>query len=577
MLSRVLLGLLLVLGSVNLAAAQASFVQVEARPTLNQAEDRVRAYASALPDVVGFRMRSGWYAMALGPYTEAEARRRLSALRNAGVIPPDSYLTSRTAYVQQFWPAGGSAALAPAPETQPVPVPQSPETTQPATPTVPVVVDLEETPREARASERLLTRGERVELQRLLQWYGFYTARLDGAFGRGTRASMAAWQTANGHDATGVLTTRQRSELAQNYSQALAELGLGDFIDRKAGISITMPTGLVEFEKYDPPFVHFKSKEDSDIRVLLISQYGDAATLGGLYEIMQSLEIVPFEGPREKRSKSFLLTGQNDKIHSHTEAFLEDAQIHGFTLIYPPQKAEEMARVIDIMRDSYKSLGTALDPADVVGSQSVDLLAGLELRKPSVSGSGFFVDSSGRVLTSASAVDSCERVTLDGDYDARVVAKNARFALLEPEQTLVPIGTAQVSTNAARLRADVAVSGYSYGGALSASTLTYGNVEDVKAFDGDASLTRLSIGALQGDVGGPVLDATGAVAGMLLPRDNGNRTLPQNVHYAANASAITDFLTTHSISARSSDRDTPVEADELVLRAADMTVLINCW
>ncbi|MEP5758607.1 MAG: peptidoglycan-binding protein [Litoreibacter sp.] len=565
MMRRILLRLLFILGSVQLASAQSTFVQVEARPTLAQAEDRARAYASALPDVVGFSLRSGWYALALGPYTEAEAQRRLANLKAAGIIPSDSYLTDQVRYRQQFWPAGGSAAI----------VPPQPATVLPNAPTPVVVID--ETPREARAAERLLSREERIELQRLLQWFGFYNASLDGAFGPGTRGSMAAWQTANNFEVTGILTTKQRAQLAQSYTEALAAMGLGDLVDRKAGISITMPIELVEFEKYDPPFVHFAPKDNSDIRVLLISQNGDAATLGGLYEIMQTLEIVPLTGTREKKSNSFVLTGQNSEILSHTEAFLDGGLIHGFTLIYPPQKAENMARVINIMRDSYKSLGTALDANDSAGTQSVDLLAGLELRKPTISRSGFYLDDAGRVLTVASAVQSCERVTLDDDYEARVIAQDDRFALLEPNEALVPIGTAQLSTSSARLRADVAVSGYSFGGALTGSTLTYGNVEDVKALDGDASVLRLSVETLEGDIGGPILTTNGAVAGILLPLEKSARALPQDVHYAANTTAISTFLSNHDITPRNAQSDATVDADELVLRASDMTVLVSCW
>ena len=74
----------------------------------------------------------------------------------------------------------------------------------------------EETRREAQRSEQTLTRDERMELQRALQWFGFYDAAIDGDFGRGTRNSMAAWQTAAGvGDVTGILTTRQRSRLME--------------------------------------------------------------------------------------------------------------------------------------------------------------------------------------------------------------------------------------------------------------------------------------------------------------------------------------------------------------------------
>jgi peptidoglycan hydrolase-like protein with peptidoglycan-binding domain len=545
---------------------QSTYVQVEAHPTLSKAEERARAYGGALSDVNGFRLRSGWYALALGPYTEIEAQRRLANLRASGVIPSDSYLSDTRPYGRKFWPIGGATNVQPA-----TPTPAEPEVT-------PEPVDLDETPREARASERLMSREQRVELQRLLQWFGFYTAALDGAYGRGTRASMSAWQDANGYEATGVMTSKQRAAIADDYADALKAMGLGDVIDTKAGISITMPAELVQFAKYDPPFVHYEPKDNSGIQVLLISQYGDRDTLFGLYEIMQTLEIVPFEGERNKKADSFVLTGQNTALHSHTEASLKDGQIHGFTLVYPPSKAEDMQRVIKFMQDSVESLGTALDPA--VGAdaeQSIDLLSGLQLRRPKLSRSGFYVSETGKVITTASAVQSCERLTLDGDFDAQVVASNDRFALVEPLDDLVPLEFAALSTATARLRSDVAVSGYSYQGALAGPTLTYGTLEDLKSLEGDASVQRLSLKSLDGDIGGPVMAPSGAVSGMLLPIETGSRALPEDVKYAVRAAEIATFLSENGTNPKASDNEARIAPEDLVIAASDITVLVSCW
>ena len=547
-------------------AQQNTYVQVEAHPTLTEAEARARNYASALPDVNGFRLRSGWYALALGPYTEAQAQRRLSELRASRIIPGDSYLSDSRPYGRQFWPIAGAQTPQAAPS----------EDVAEQEPVAPVEID--ETPREARASERLLSREERVELQRLLQWFGFYNAELDGAFGRGTRGSMTAWQEANGYEATGVLTTKQRAALAENYRTALAAMGLGDVVDTKAGIAITMPAELVEFEKYDPPFVHYSEKNGSGIQVLLISQYGNQDTLFGLYEIMQTLEIVPFEGERSKRENSFLLTGQNAQLHSHTEAKHENGQIHGWTLVYPPEKAQDMQRVIKIMQDSIEPLGTALDPAGVASTeQSIDLLSGLQLRRPKMSRSGFYVDGNGRVLTTASAIESCERLTLDEDFEAQVVASNDRFALIEPITELTPIGIANLSAIPVRLRSDVAVSGYSFQGALAGPTLTYGTLEDVKSLEGDASVRRLSLKTLDGDIGGPVLDQTGSVSGMLLPLESGSRALPEDVKYAVSSAEIATFLSENGTNPNASESNERIAPEDLVLVASDMTVLVSCW
>lgn len=63
------------------------WVQIEARPTEAEADERARAYAEVFPDVAGYRLSSGWYAIVLGPYGTDVARLRLQDLLEAGMIP----------------------------------------------------------------------------------------------------------------------------------------------------------------------------------------------------------------------------------------------------------------------------------------------------------------------------------------------------------------------------------------------------------------------------------------------------------------------------------------------------------
>jgi hypothetical protein len=66
---------------------------------------------------------------------------------------------------------------------------------------------------------------------------------------------------------------------------------------------------VVEFEKYEYPFAHYGASGDLPARVLLISQKGDRDSLHGLFDIMQTLEIVPQDGPRNRDGDSFVLGG----------------------------------------------------------------------------------------------------------------------------------------------------------------------------------------------------------------------------------------------------------------------------
>ncbi len=206
-------------------AQDAFWVQIESNPTLTAAEASARRYSSAVDSVVGFRLSSGWYAIAAGPYTQADAQAELRRLSSLGLLPRDAYVEGTDRYGPQFWPVGddalarfvpGQAPETPVLSTGPVvEVTDNAAVVEGAAAPTPVVPEPEpeETRREALQSERLLDRPAREELQIALQWFGFYRSGIDGAFGPGTRNSMAAWQTSKGFEPSGVLTTKQRGLL----------------------------------------------------------------------------------------------------------------------------------------------------------------------------------------------------------------------------------------------------------------------------------------------------------------------------------------------------------------------------
>ncbi len=559
------------------ALAQSVWVQIEAKRSLGEAQDRVRDYAGSLNGVNGFAMRSGWYAIALGPFAPDDAELQLLRLRAEGRIPRDSFIADGSDFRQRFWPVGAAVLNAPAV------VPDSPVEETATAPILPSPQPLSgETVAEARDSERRLSGAEREELQVALKWEGFYEGAIDGAIGPGTRTSMAAWQSANGHEPTGVLTSAQRREVVAVYREMLASIGLTRQIDAKAGIEIDLPTAMVGFDRYDPPFAYYEPKGDSGVKVLLISQTGDKTTLAGLFDILQTLETVPLNGARELAGSSFTLTGENAEIYSYTYAETVAGQVKGFMVVLPAGDERRRGLVIDAMRASFSALPDAVLPDLIAGgtAQSRDLLAGLEIRQADRVRSGFYVDAAGAVLTAIESVDQCGRVTLDDEVEAEVVARDAGLglALLRPRTALAPISFARFQPRQPRLSSEVAVSGFSYEGQLGAPTLTYGTLEDVKGLNGEASVTRLAMVTTTGDAGGPVFDMTGSVMGMLLPPARpAGRVLPEEVNFATDAMSIIGFLSDNGIVAAASDAASDIAPEDLTTAAADLTVQVSCW
>ncbi|WP_390910498.1 trypsin-like peptidase domain-containing protein [Pseudosulfitobacter sp. SM2401] len=592
MMHRFVAAVLVLFVWMNAALAQTAddvvWIQIEAQPNLRAATTSAQNYAAQLEDVNGFSLGGGWYGIALGPYRRNDAEAVLNAYRRDRLIPRDAYIAFSTSFRQQFYPVGAnllSRGVIDAPEvTADVAVePVAEPTTEPAV--EPVIAEIttepaDETPAQAQRSERALDRDQKKELQRMLKWAGFYDAAIDGSYGRGTRNSMAAWQQANNFETTGIMTTLQRATLLQQYNAVLADLGLEVVRDEAAGIEMQMPMAVVKFEKYESPFAQYSSTGDIDAKVLLISQAGDQGTLFGLYDIMQTLEIVPLDGPRERKNNSFVLIGESAGMISETRASLQSGEIKGFTLIWPSGDEERRRRMLGVMQNSFVRLDGTLDPAAGYNDeQAIDLVAGLEIRKPRISRSGFYVDARGTVVTTSDAVQSCARITLDEVYEAELLSDDSEIgiAVLSPKDALAPLNIAAFSAQKPRLQSEIAVAGYSYEGVLGSPSMTFGSLSDVRGLRGEDHLSRLKLAALNGDAGGPVLDASGGVMGMLLPKSAGGQQLPSDVSFALDRKSVQSALSNAGRNGSISRAKTALPAEDIAVAARGMTVLVSCW
>lgn len=564
-----------------------TWIQIEAKSTLADAEDRAAAWQAMFDNVQGYRIGSGWHVIALGPFTRADAESRLVGLLQENLIPRDSFITDGSSFQSSFWPVGAALPQDPTATTETAPDPATPDTTvavEPVPEIAPLPVVPDETPEQARQSESLLSQTEREQLQTALKWYGFYDSSIDGAFGRGTRGSMAAWQEAMGYEPTGILTTFQRDTLTANYLAEQSALGLATITEPEAGIEVTLPTALVQFDHYEPPFVHFTAKDGADaLRITLISQPGDQSALYALYDTLQTLQIMPITGPRERGERSFTLRGESTTVISAAYAELSRGLIKGWIVTWNPSANLPIERILPAIEASFRPIGDrALDPGIVPmdGATKAGLLSGLEVRKPRLTRSGFYVDSLGNVLTSSDAVDQCARITLDGGTEARVTHSDpaAGIALLAPATPVSPPAIAEFQLAPDRIGTEIAVSGYSYGDALPAPVLTFGTLQAAEGLAGEQGLKRLALTALPGDVGGPVVDNTGAVLGLLLPASTDPaRILPDGVAFASTGPSIAAILQSKGITLTQASRQGALPPEDLARQAGRMTVLVSCW
>lgn len=592
----VLLAMVVGAGAGQVAAQDAHWIQIEAQKSIRDTRARAQFYAQRFPDTHAFLTPSGWYAITIGPMSEDEANRQVNELKASGRIPSDSLVTDGRNHLSQLWPisvgtgavpATGSADSDAQADIETAAADETPEETAeaPAEPEAePEIVPIEDRDlRGTQQAERGWSRAQKMEYQEYLRWTGDYDAAIDGAYGRGTRSAISAFQEREGYQPTGYLTTGQIIVLRQRYRALVAPLGVATLRDEQAGIEMLYPSFLVQKGKVEPPFIEYDTRGDRDVRMILISQPGGDDVMESLYDIIETFDYVPAEGYRAKNRGWFVLSGADENIVSYTYARTDNGLVKGFTIIWPPKMNKVMQKFAVEMYESFTPLPEyVLDESIGYGDgpdEPTDLSEGLDTPLPASSASGFVVNGEGVVITDTANIEGCSRITLAEDgVELELLAQNPglELAVLRPKDAFTPASYALFSSEAPEIGAEVTVSGFSFPEVMEIATLNYGTLTDLKGADGDERALRVSVFAERGDVGGPVLDDRGAVIGMqmLRPAKEGE---PEYVNFALRVAELREMLDRHGITYGLATGFDAAAAEDVAFMAGDFTVKVSCW
>ena len=567
--------------SAQSAAPRQVWIQLETRLHLEESMDSIKNYARELTNVNGFEIDGGWFGVAIGPYDPEQADADLQKLRAEGIIPRTSFTTTGATYGARFYPPALTAQTGTAnptvqnnaPQTAPPRAPAEETATEPPS-------SAAEQLAQAKASEQAMTEAEKKYLQRALAWAGFYDSAIDGLYGRGTRAAMKGWQSINGYDATGVLTTAQRAEIIADYQFLLAGLGFEEVVDAQAGIALRLPSALLAPASYYPPFATYAAKDTGLAQVILISQHGDRARLAALYVVMQTLSILPKTGPRNLAKSSFTIEAYDDRLHSTVFATLRDGDIKGLIFVWPRGDTARRARVEEEIFTSFTRLSGTLGEAPTLGTdlKPQESLGGLTIRQPNFTQSGVFISQEGHILTAAQDFSGCGRLELQDGLALSVTIQNTELTVLAPKQDAAPPSIGRFETQRPYAPQHVALGGYSYGGKLGAPSITMGQLQALTDLTGRTGVSRLELDSLPGDIGGPIYDQHGSVIGILLPPPPpGSRQLPANVQFMANWPLIFETLIAADAPANTETQTVKLEPVDLANLTQNTVALISCW
>jgi S1-C subfamily serine protease/Holliday junction resolvasome RuvABC ATP-dependent DNA helicase subunit len=226
-------------------------------------------------------------------------------------------------------------------------------------------------------------------------------------------------------------------------------------------------------------------------------------------------------------------------------------------------------------------LGVDLDELTLADIQSATTGNGenpFRDKKGLSSGTGFFVTADGYVVTNAHVVEGCTdpKVVcgLAGPIAAQVLARDATndLALLKVDFASDHVATLRAGV---RIGEEIAAFGYPLQGVLSAGgNFTVGNVSALAGLKNDSGKMQISAPIQPGNSGGPVVDQSGNVIGVVVSKLADYTQ--QNVNFAIKVTVLTEFLDSHGVSYSTAASDNPLHGFELAGKAQSISVLILC-
>jgi S1-C subfamily serine protease len=201
-------------------------------------------------------------------------------------------------------------------------------------------------------------------------------------------------------------------------------------------------------------------------------------------------------------------------------------------------------------------------------------------------GTGFYISKSGHIVTNQHVVKGCSNISLG------VKGKHQIATLVAEDPTNdMAILKSKKSNHVAYVRGgrglrqgdDVIAYGYPLSNLLSSSAkITTGIVNSLSGLANDYRYMQISAQVQPGSSGGPLLDKSGNVVGIVTAKLNAARVqkltgdIPQNINFAIKASAMKEFLDAHDVAYETRTSKEAAGASDIAEDANKFTVKIQC-
>lgn len=253
----------------------------------------------------------------------------------------------------------------------------------------------------------------------------------------------------------------------------------------------------------------------------------------------------------------------------------------------PEQRAEGQR-----LASSWKKGDTFLTPSNPPAAQAPTTSATDSSLPPKLSstGSGFVVSASGYLLTNHHVANGCSNLKIRDsskvEHDVTVIATDAKndLALLQTSTTTsLPAATFRAQ-DSVKTGENVVALGYPLAGVLASEVnVSFGYVSAIAGLADDTSKLQISAPVQPGNSGGPLLDQSGNLVGVVVAKLDAVKVakaigdIPQNINFAIKGEIAQMFLKAHKVNFKTATTAKKLENTDIATRGRGFTVLVECF
>ncbi|MEF2072157.1 serine protease [Consotaella aegiceratis] len=433
----------------------------------------------------------------------------------------------------------------------------------------------------------------RQGLQMRLAWTGDYAGRFDGDVGPETLRAIRDFQARHGLEATGIMDQPFLRLLLVESDRAETGTGFALVDDAVTGVRVGLPLSLVR-DLGQTEIGHLWRSSDDGIEIETARFTDGGRTLDDLFAVLST--------PSSERSVTaktfggtwFSIAGKESERSYLIRFATRDGELRGYSLSYDAANADVMepfARVSANLFEPFagepaaarvaQNRGLGFGPMVDVSGHSTDMVAYADpfadarggrlgdfgsdrsapADKPADSSGTGFVVADGWLLTNAHVARSCKTILVGnhGVADGQILDEAADLALLHVSgETLgEPL---RMAADAPRLGEDILALGFPLRSILADSlNVTRGNVSSLMGLMNDSRYLQISAPIQPGNSGGPLVDLSGRVVGVVTAKLNAvavadlTGDIPQAINFAIRPEAAVAFLKEEGIAYASAD------------------------